>query len=225
VKQAAISKNTALSWPTLSLWMAFFKFAVMIQILWVVVYGGAEWLTTLHNYRVRLHHDAELAIPFHPAAAFIYWSLLPLLWLSPFILHTIEELRRFMTALALAILICGVGFVLLPSSPAYPTVEVTGPFAEVFRLADFANLTHNMCPSLHVALATLAAFSYSQALGLRTATIAIWTWAAGIAISTLICHQHHLIDLVTGVALAGIIGRIVFVGKAIRELDERRIST
>jgi membrane-associated phospholipid phosphatase len=202
-------RSTAINWPTVPIWIAFFKFAVLIQILWIVVYGGAEWITALHLYRVRLHHDAELAIPFHPAAAFIYWSLLPFLWLSPFVLRSVDELYRFMMALALAILACGVGFILLPSAPAYPSVEVTGPFAIVFRLADTVNLTHNMCPSLHVALATLAAYAYSLALGLRSTTIVIWLWATAIGISTLLCHQHHLIDLVAGVSVAGIAGRHV----------------
>jgi membrane-associated phospholipid phosphatase len=196
--------SRALPWPTTPVWIAFFKYAALVQILWLLVYGGADWIASLHDYRVKLHYDLELAIPFHPAAAVVYWSVLPLMWLSPFVLGSVTELRKFMVALAVVICVCGIGFLSLPSVPAYRPADVTGPFAPIFYLADRVNLTHNMCPSLHVAMAALAASAYSQKLG-RLAAMVICLWTAAIALSTLFCHQHHLIDVVTGAAIGYLI--------------------
>ena len=79
----------------------------------------------------------------------------------------------------------------------------------MFDLADRLNLTYNLVPSLHVALslACIAAFST------RTAPVGktlLWIWATGIAISTILTHQHHVIDVVTGWLLATISVRLIY---------------
>jgi membrane-associated phospholipid phosphatase len=194
------------NWPHVLLFM---RENTWVTCLWLLIYGGANWITSLHTHRVRLWSDAELAIPFIPAAAIIYLSLIPMLWLSLFVLHTRDELRSFAKSLGLMIVISGIGFLALPSKPAYPTRSVEGQFANVFHFADVANLQYNMLPSLHVAMAVGCAFAYSACAGLRWAAL-WWTWSVAIALSTLVTYQHHVVDVVTGAMLG--IGAVAVCG-------------
>jgi membrane-associated phospholipid phosphatase len=193
-------QRPAASWPGRDEIAAFCRETFWVTALWLVVYGGASWIASLHTYRVRLWTDAELAIPFVPAASAVYLSLLPMLWLSSLVLRSTTELKKLSKAITIAILVSAPGFVLLPSVPAYPPhrADVEG---SIFRFADAVNLQYNMCPSLHVAMAVAAAYTYAMQSPLRLKCF-WWTWAAAITLSTLLTHQHHLIDALTG-ALVG----------------------
>ena len=87
--------------------------------------------------------------------------------------------------------------------------------AGLFLVADRANLTYNLVPSLHVALTNVcvAAFA-SRATGMGTALL--WIWATGIAVSTLLTHQHHVFDVLTGWLLASLAVRLVYARAASR---------
>jgi membrane-associated phospholipid phosphatase len=141
-----------------------------------------------------------LAIPFVAPAVVVYLSLFPMLWLAPFALPTRGELRTFARAIAWMIVVAGIGFLALPSEPAHSVARIDGPIGSVFRFADAINLRYNMLPSLHVAMAMGCAAFYS-AHGRGRAKLFWWTWSAAIAVSTLLTHQHHVVDVVTGVAL------------------------
>lgn len=190
----------AVSWPGRDEIAMFCRETFWLTALWLVVYGGASWIASLHTYRVRLWTDAELAIPFVPAASAVYLSLLPMLWLSPLVLAGKTELKKLSRAITAAILVCGPGFILLPSLPGYPphSAELEGA---IFRFADVVNLEYNMCPSLHVAMAVAAAYTYALQSPLRLKCF-WWLWAAAVMASTLLTHQHHVSDALAG-AIAG----------------------
>lgn len=201
------SRNAAFRWPTKSLWLQFARHVVVIQSIWLVVYGGSHWIAANHSYRVRLHFFAvELELPFFQSASVVYLSLMPLLWISPFVLHSSELLKSFAKTLAVLICVSGIGFLLLPSVPAYPTPNPTGRMGEVFKFMDSINLSHNMCPSLHVSLAAVAAYTYARVLA-RPYSIVVIGWATAIALSTLFTHQHHVVDVLAGAALGCLIAR------------------
>jgi len=64
----------------------------VVTLWFALIYGGADFLTARRSLRVRLHFDAELAMPFVPASVLIYLSIYLLLWLAPFILRSGREL-------------------------------------------------------------------------------------------------------------------------------------
>ena len=208
--------------PDRSLRFAFLRYAAWLTCLWLVVYGGANWITGQHDYRVKIWVDLELAMPFWPRFAAVYLSLFPMLWLSPFVLHEEQTLRRFAAALGWLIVASGVGFLLVPASAAYDTPVVVGPSMAVFNLADQLNLDYNMLPSLHVGMSVLCAAAYSRQAG-RTATFIFWAWALAICASTLVTHQHHLADVVTGAALGAVFGRFAGNGTATPEAQDEDI--
>jgi membrane-associated phospholipid phosphatase len=194
------SRRPAASWPGREEIAVFCRETLWVTALWLVVYGGASWFASLHTYRVRLWTDAELAIPFVPAASAVYLSLLPMLWITPLVLPGTTELKKLSKAITLAILVSAPGFILLPSMPGY-AAHTAGMEGAIFRFADVINLQYNMCPSLHVAMAVAAAYTYAWQSPLRAKCV-WWLWAAAITLSTLLTHQHHIIDALSG-ALVG----------------------
>ena len=174
---------------------------VLVNLLFVVVYGGADWITAHRAHQMALYAPAELAIPLWPPAIVVYDSLYLLFCLAPFVLRTAADFRRLALTASLMIIVAGACFLLVPAKLGFPAPVVTGPFQGIFEVSDRLNLDYNLVPSLHVALTTLCVLAFwpRATSPIRAALV---VWAAALAASTLVTHQHHLLDVVTGVGVA-----------------------
>jgi membrane-associated phospholipid phosphatase len=192
-----------LAWPG---W-AHLRYAALLSLantLWfVLVYGGMDSLTARRSFRVPVHFPAELAIPFVPAMTLFYMSIYLLFWMAPFVLRTRREFRALVITMAAAIFCGGIGFLLFPADLAFapPREEELGIWAAMFHFADKLNLTYNLLPSLHVAFAVICVVIFSARVP-ATGKVLLWFWAAMVAASTVLIHQHHLLDVATGWLLA-----------------------
>ena len=180
-------------------------------IWFVLVFGGCGFITAHRALRIPIHFAAELKIPFVPGMTTVYMSIYFLFLAGPFILRTRREFRSVIATLATMIGIAGLGFLLVPGQLAFPPPreQDLGIWAGLFHLADRLNLDYDLVPSLHVALsvACITAFCiHTRVIG-RTL---LWIWAAAIALSTLLTHQHHVIDVVTGWFLATLCMRVIY---------------
>jgi membrane-associated phospholipid phosphatase len=168
---------------------------------WIVAYGGANWITGLHDVRWTAGMDWEARVPFVPEAAAVYLSLNLLVLLPIFVFRRWEEavpLLMVMVAETVAAVVC---FVLIPVKAPAPQLDPSGAAGAMFRVADALNLEYNYFPSLHVSYA----FTVALAIGRRCGwpgKVAFWLWAAAIAVSTVLLHQHYVIDIVGAVFLA-----------------------
>jgi membrane-associated phospholipid phosphatase len=200
-----------LAWPG---W-AHLRYAAALSLangLWfAVVYGGADSLTARRGLRVPVHFPAELRIPFVPAMTVFYMSLYLLFLLAPFILRTRREFRAAVWTLAVVIACAGVGFLAFPAELAFapPHEGDLGSWAALFHLADRLNLTYNLLPSLHVAMGVVCVAVFSPRAP-KAVKAVLWSWAVLIAASTVLTHQHHVLDVVTGWLLAVVCVKIVF---------------
>lgn len=188
---------------------AFVGYGSLLCILWVVVYGGASWLTGLHRYRIDFGGNEESYIPFLPEMAVIYLSLFPMIWLSLFILPTPAEIKQFAVTLAWLFVVSGIGFLILPGQTFASTKSAGGPIQLVYEFADWINLEHNYFPSLHVGMAVVCAYAYGRQLSQLVALV-FWAWAAAVALSTLLTHQHYLADVVAGGIVGWLVGAISY---------------
>lgn len=200
-------------WPGWHL-LGWYLLLALAQTLWfALVYGGADWLTGRRSLRVPVHLPFELGLPFVPWAAWAYMSIYGLFLIAPFVLRSRREIGALAAALAAVTGVAGLGFLLLPSELAWPepyrgAAGASGASAAVFRAADAINLRYNLLPSLHVALSVACAGAMApRARGAGRALL--WAWAAAIALSTLLTHQHHLLDVVTGWLLGWAGARLV----------------
>jgi membrane-associated phospholipid phosphatase len=178
-----------------------FRLGLIVSGWFLLVYGGADWLTAQHSLRIPLAMPWERNIPFVPAASTAYMSLYGLFLLAPFLLVERGQLERLAWTLVVLIGIAGVGFVLLPADLEYAPLSYEGPWQGLMRFADQLNLHYNLAPSLHVGLSVACVAVYARSATARQTTL-LWCWAAAIAASTLLTHQHHVVDVILGWALA-----------------------
>jgi membrane-associated phospholipid phosphatase len=190
--------------------------------LWfLAVYGGLDLLTAHRAFRVRVHLPAELRIPFVPSMTVFYMSVYGLFLLAPFVLRTRREFRAVVATMAVGIAVAGVCFLLFPAELAFVPAreDQLGVWAGLYHVADDLNLTYNLLPSLHVAFAVICVAIFSPRAP-RPVRAALWLWALLIAASTVLTHQHHVLDAVTGWLLALACVRWVF-RPALRGLPAR----
>lgn len=193
-------KSPFLAWPG---W-PFLRFAWLLSAIngvwFALVYGGCDWLTAHRSLRVPIHLPIELSIPLIPGAVVVYMSVYLLFLAGPFIVRGQREFLALISALALATLIGGIGFLILPSRAAFAPPSDLGVWTSLFNFADRLNLDYNMMPSLHVAFSVCCVAAFVRHAS-QTGRVLLWVWAAAIALSTLLTHQHHVIDVLTGAAV------------------------
>ena len=179
-------------------------------LLWfALVYGGADALTAHRAFRVRVHFDAELGIPFIPEMAVVYMSIYLLFLAAPFILRRKHEFFALAMTLNLVILVAGICFLLLPAQVAFPPPQNFGAWPNLYHFADRLSLNYNLMPSLHVALSVVCIAVFASRSG-STGKALLWTWAVAISASTLLIHKHHVLDVIAGFALALAAHRFVY---------------
>ncbi|HSF39951.1 MAG TPA: phosphatase PAP2 family protein, partial [Thermoanaerobaculia bacterium] len=186
-----------LAWPgarnlklTLPLCWLFLK-------IFLSVYGGASALAGLHGELPHLYFAFELDLPFVPAMAAVYLTGPLVLAAAPFVLRTWRDITPLFLTLTAETLAGGLCFLLFPVEQAYPPRIASGLWGEVFRIADALNLDHNEIPSLHVAFAVTAALVFGRRCG-RLGRTLFALWAVFVSASTLLLHEHHLLDLAAG---------------------------
>lgn len=165
-----------------------------------LVYGVSDLVTGWRAGQealpsVALPMDAH--VPFIPEAAWVYLSVSPAL-LLPVLLLDPRRLRVLARVFAGQVALAGLAYLVLPVAP---TRTPEGDLPAAMRFADLVNLTYNSAPSLHVALsATCLLALWSRGAPLRNAGLVVW--ALAIAVSTLLTHQHFVVDVIAGAALA-----------------------
>jgi membrane-associated phospholipid phosphatase len=180
-----------------------------LGVWWVLVYGGADWAARLHRHRVRLHLDVELHVPFVPAAVVGYMSIYPLMWLAPFILRRRRALIAYVLSLTAATLAASICFLLLPADSFFPVPQEMGAWEGPVVFAKELALRHNFAPSLHVGWCTISVLVYARRAPWPGAAL-LWAWSLAVAVSTVLLHQHYLIDVLGGYALAWAAVRLVY---------------
>jgi len=198
-----------LAWPGWAHLKSAWLQTLFVCLWFAVVFVGADWFTAHRTTRVRVHLDAELHIPLVPAFTLVYMSIYALFLAAPFVLRTRREITMLAITQASATSIAGICFLLIPAKLAYtpPTDSQLGGWKGLFDFADRLNLDYNLVPSLHVALSIICLELFAVHAG-SGGKILLRAWGLLIAGSTLLTHQHHLADVVTGYALALVVVRL-----------------
>lgn len=177
--------------------------SVALSILFLVIYGGCLWITVRRHDVGVFYFQWERAIPFVP------WMILPYLSIdlffigAPFLFLNERELRLYAWRVATTIVIAGICFLIVPLRLAFPRPHAAGWLGELFDRFRALDAPHNLCPSLHAALLVLLIGAYARHLrgGWRFLVLA---WFVFVGASPLLTHQHHVIDIVGGFALASL---------------------
>jgi hypothetical protein len=172
--------------------------------VFAICFGGASWITSHSASLPAWDLPFEQSIPFVPSASLVYLTITPALLFSLYYFRTREAMAPFAIALCTEVAIATVCFLLFPQTVAWTRPAVTGWPRIPFNLADAMNLSYNQFPSLHVAFAVSIAWAYPRHR-------AFWRlWSAGVAVSTWLMWEHHLVDIVGGVALAAVVMPLLY---------------
>ncbi len=141
-------------------------------------------------------------VPFLPWTFVIYLSLYGMPLSLVLILDNDTDLIRYATWLLMALTLCGMFFIFMPTS--YPRPHIDQSHNEFIRL--FTELVwrldspNNCFPSMHVASVCVGVCAvYKRKILCRIFSV----WALLIILSTLTTKQHYVLDIVGGALTAG----------------------
>jgi membrane-associated phospholipid phosphatase len=197
-----------------STWRTYAYWFFWISVVFFTVYPLCNWLTAKRGTTFSLYIESELSIPFIPEFVWAYLSLYLLFIIPQFFLNParMDVLGKQLVA---ATIFCGVIFLLLPARLGFERTVPDDPFyRSIFANMFAVDLPHNMVPSLHVTFSSLILLSLYRAQQANLAKITFGAWLVLICASTVLVHQHHLLDVVTGLLVTATFIR--FIGKGER---------
>jgi protein-tyrosine phosphatase/membrane-associated phospholipid phosphatase len=182
--------------------------SVGLSVLFLVVYSGTNWISSLRSDVGTWYYEWERYIPFVPLMIIPYMSIDLFFVAAPFLCRDRCELATFSRRVTLAIVVAGAFFLAMPLKLGQERPHVDGWLGSLFGWFFAADLPYNLCPSLHIALRTLLADTYSRHTR-RFWNVASHVWFSLVGFSTLLTYQHHVIDVVGGFILAAVCFYIV----------------
>ena len=186
--------------PDRDQWRASLKMVAIFLLFFYSFYGAAAYLADYIGYKFDVGFEFEKHIPFIPAMATVYLTVGPMMLLSIFILRQTNAMRQLLRVLCAQTLI-GFGiFLAFPVESNFPP-QNSASLPAVYLFADLINLKNNELPSLHFCFAVTMALIYSHNRG-PAIGILFHSWALAIGASTLLIHEHNLLDLLAGYLLA-----------------------
>ena len=176
--------------------IVYFSLLIPLDILFVTVYAGSNWLTSLRDDRLHLYLRQELAIPFVPAMVVPYLSI-SILFVLPLFMLDESRMKVLAKRIALATVVAGAVFLLLPAELGFERPEHVPGFQPVFDAIHLLDKPHNLVPSLHIIYSFLILNALMSISGSRSRVLFI-TWLSVISIAVLLVHQHHVADVLGG---------------------------
>jgi len=180
----------------------FAKIALLNLALFLLVYGTTNHL--LHeSSSFQPYFSWEKSIPF------VDWMIIPymslnLIFLIPLFFLTKSKLKVLDLAFVMSTICAGIFFVIFPFTPEFTRVIPSGITSTLYRHLYILDNPKNLFPSLHVTYSTLYFLSCFTIFKSSTGRIIFGVWITLIIVSTLFTHQHHIIDIVSGISLGGV---------------------
>jgi len=184
-----------------------FALAGGLVVLFIVGYFGVGLATDPARAR-ELGTALDRAIPFVPASIWIYLWVFPADLIPVFVVRCPRLYRRTIVAYAIAMVVSYVIFAAFPvtslglrADPA--TLDPSRPSEWAVLLLYSIDPPFNLFPSMHLSIATLAAFSAWTADRRYGAATFFGVALVGISITTV--KQHFIVDGIAGFALGALV--------------------
>lgn len=172
----------------------------LVSAAYLLLYTASNHLTGFRGDVGRGVFEWERSIPFVEVSIVPYLSIFGLFILSFFVGRDARALDRHCIRLLAALVIAVVCYAAFPLRFDFERPVPTGVAGVAFDALWTLDQPFNRAPSLHIALVVLLwARFWPMAKGLWRPILGIWM--AVIGISVLTTYQHHVIDVVAGLAL------------------------
>jgi hypothetical protein len=180
--------------------------ASLAGVAFFAIYPTLNWLTSLRAHRFHLYVAAELGIPFVPQLIWAYLSMYVLLLVPLFLLRA-ERMPALGKQLVAGTVACGVVFLLLPAELGFVRVIPSDPiYASIYTSIFGFDRPHNLVPSLHVVWSAAIVLACVDAVR-SPGRVLLYVWLAILVGSTLLVHQHHILDAVSAILLVLVLRR------------------
>jgi membrane-associated phospholipid phosphatase len=190
-----------------SVWEALL-WAVGLSVLFIVVYGGCNWITSRRIDVGVIRFEWEEKIPIIPWLIVPYMSIDLFFFASPFLCGSLSELRTHGKRLALATVVAGACFLVMPLQLADHRPEMSGWAGMIHDVLKAGDRPFNLFPSLHVTFLLLLWPLYHRHTHGITRVV-VHAWFTLVLVSVLPVYQHHFIDMVGGTMLAVLCAYVV----------------
>lgn len=180
---------------------------VLISCVFFTCYPLANWFTSTRTDTWKLYFNSELSIPFIPHFIWLYLSLYLLLLMPIFLLNSLA-IKQLAKQLIIATLIATAIFIIIPCHLGFDRVlPLQNYYQNIFTYLFSIDYPYNLVPSLHVIYATLIILTINQNSH-TVLKLFFYCWLFGIICSTIFIHQHHLLDVISGLGLSLIIYQV-----------------
>jgi protein-tyrosine phosphatase/membrane-associated phospholipid phosphatase len=176
--------------------------SIGLSVLFLVVYGGCNWITAQRANVGNFYFGWERKIPFVPFFILPYMSIDLFFVVAPFLCRSDRELSVLAKRIVAAIITAGICFLLFPLRFAFLRPQADGLLGGVFDWFRGMDAPYNLVPSLHATFTLILGEIYFRHTRGFTRAV-IMAWFVLIAFSPVVTYQHHLIDIVAGFVLAG----------------------
>lgn len=176
------------------------------------IYPASNWLAARQARRHDFITPWDALIPLVPEFIWVYFSFFLFILLPIWLVDAggIDALGRRQV---LATVLCGLVFALFPANLAFERVlPEAEPYRSIFGLMFAVDGPHNLLPSLHIVYTVATGLALCAAQwrrGRRALCAAVVLWGMAICASTMLVHQHHILDVVTAVALVAVLQQTV----------------
>ena len=173
-----------------------------LSLLFIVVYGGTNWVAAHQARAGTFFYAWELRVPFVSFFVIPYLSIDLFFVAAPLLCRRKNELRAFAMRVAAAIIIAGICFVAFPLRCVFAPPSGDSWSEKIFASFLALDAPYDLAPSLHAALGLiLFDFYFRKSRGPVRGLVILWFLLIGL--SPILTHQHHVIDIATGLALGG----------------------
>lgn len=191
----------------LNKWLPHYMYAPLLILVFsnLGIYYGAKLVNEmLGRPYINMTGVFEAATPVIPAFTVIYIAAFPFWYISYYLLcrSSRELCHEVVLTDVVAKILCGILFILIPTTNIRPMISGTGLGESLLRFIYLTDTPYNLFPSVHC-LESWLCFSYIRDrkvnIGVR---IAAFVMAVAVCLSTVFTVQHVWIDMFAGILIA-----------------------
>lgn len=169
------------------------------------IYLGTNEIAAQRTSFYQLYFEFEREIPMVPWMIHVYNSFHVLLLLNFLIIKNPLKIRAIAISLIASSAIAALFFLLFPAELGFSRTENMMGYEFWYDALHWLDHPHNLVPSLHITFSALSTYVISTEINSRVLKSLFLVWFLLICSSIVLVHQHHLIDIFTGLLLAVIV--------------------
>lgn len=175
-------------------------YVILSLLFFLSIYYVIDFYSRNRSEYYKIDFNWESGTPYIPSMFIIYYSIIILPFMIPIYIRNKIEFSLLFKRIFIALGIASVSYLLFPAKLAYPLVS-NNSWKLIEKATPILAGHHNLMPSLHVTISILiinALWIYLSNLK----KVLIILFLILLIISVLFTHQHHFIDIITGLFLA-----------------------